>query len=44
MLYTSVSPISHAARGLIFGSLYRRDGIQLASVAQEALIRIPQSK
>ena len=44
MLYTSVSPISYAARGLIFGSLYRRDGIQLASVAQEALIRIPQPK
>lgn len=44
MLYTSVSPISHAARGLIFGSLYRRDGVQLASVAQEALIRIRRTK
>jgi acyl-CoA thioesterase-2 len=40
LLYTSVSPISHAARGLIFGSLYTRDGVQLASVAQEALIRV----
>jgi acyl-CoA thioesterase-2 len=40
LLYTSVSPISHAARGLIFGSIYRRDGVQLASVAQEALIRV----
>jgi acyl-CoA thioesterase-2 len=40
LLYTSVSPISHAARGLIFGSLYRGDGVQLASVAQEALIRV----
>jgi acyl-CoA thioesterase-2 len=40
LLYTSVSPISHAARGLIFGSLYQRDGVQLASVAQEALIRV----
>lgn len=39
LLFTSESPISHAARGLIFGSLYRRDGVQLASVAQEALIR-----
>jgi acyl-CoA thioesterase II len=39
ILFTSESPISHAARGLIFGSLYRRDGVQLASVAQEALIR-----
>ena len=44
MLYTSVSPISHAARGLIFGSLYRRDGVQLASVAQEALIRVRRAK
>ena len=44
MLYTSVSPISHAARGLIFGSIYRRDGVQLASVAQEALIRIRKKK
>ncbi|MEE8164033.1 MAG: acyl-CoA thioesterase domain-containing protein, partial [Myxococcota bacterium] len=39
LLFTSQSPISHAARGLIFGTLYRRDGVQLASVAQEALIR-----
>jgi len=44
MLYTSQSPISHAARGLIFGSLYRRDGVQLASVAQEALIRLRRKK
>jgi acyl-CoA thioesterase-2 len=44
LLYTSVSPISHAARGLIFGSLYRRDGVQLASVAQEALIRVRRKK
>jgi acyl-CoA thioesterase-2 len=39
LLFTSQSPISHAARGLIFGALYRRDGVQLASVAQEALVR-----
>lgn len=39
LLYSAVSPIAQAARGLIFGSLYRRDGVQLASVAQEALIR-----
>jgi acyl-CoA thioesterase-2 len=44
MLFTSESPISHAARGLIFGSLYRRDGVQLASVAQEGLIRVRQRK
>lgn len=39
LLYTSESPIAQAARGLIFGSLYRPDGVQLASVAQEGLIR-----
>jgi acyl-CoA thioesterase-2 len=39
LLYSSVSPIAHAARGLIFGSLYTQQGVQLASVAQEALIR-----
>jgi acyl-CoA thioesterase-2 len=44
LLYSSVSPISHAARGLIFGSLYTRDGVQLASVAQEALIRVREKK
>jgi len=44
LLYSTVSPISHAARGLIFGSIYRRDGMQLASVAQEALIRLQRTK
>jgi acyl-CoA thioesterase-2 len=39
LLYSSVSPIGHAARGLIFGGLYTQAGVQLASVAQEALIR-----
>jgi acyl-CoA thioesterase-2 len=44
LLYSSVSPISHAARGLIFGALYEQDGTQLASVAQEALIRVRRPK
>jgi len=44
LLYSSVSPISNAARGLIFGSLYRQDGVQLASVAQEGLIRFKRSR
>ncbi len=39
LLFTSVSPVANAARALIFGALYRPDGAQLASVAQEALIR-----
>lgn len=44
LLYSSMSPISHAARGLIFGSIYTREGVQLASVAQEALIRVRRPK
>ena len=44
LLYSSVSPIAHNARGLIFGSLYTADGVQLASVAQEALIRNRRKK
>ncbi|HPG25282.1 MAG: thioesterase family protein [Spirochaetaceae bacterium] len=43
ILYASVSPISQAARALVFGSIYTRDGVQLASVAQEALIREARS-
>ena len=39
ILYASESPAAHAARGLIFGGLFRPDGERLASVAQEALIR-----
>jgi acyl-CoA thioesterase-2 len=39
MLYASESPAAHAARGIIFGGVYRGDGTRIASVAQEALIR-----
>ena len=44
LLYSSVSPIAQDARGLIFGAVYTRDGVQLASVAQEALIRDPRRR
>jgi acyl-CoA thioesterase-2 len=40
MLYASESPVAHAARGLIFGGLYTSAGVRVASVAQEALIRL----
>ncbi|MBF6599434.1 MAG: thioesterase family protein [Dehalococcoidia bacterium] len=39
VLYTSESPIAHAARALIFGQMYRQDGTRIASVVQESLIR-----
>jgi acyl-CoA thioesterase II len=42
ILYTSESPIANAARALILGQMHRQDGIRIASVAQEGLIRIPK--
>ncbi len=43
VLYASESPAAHAARGLVFGGMYRRrDGARIASVAQEGLIRVPR--
>ena len=44
LLYAAESPVAHAARGLIFGGLFRRDGTRIASVAQEALIRDRRNK
>ena len=42
LLFTSESPVAHAARALIYGQIYRRDGVQVATVVQEALIRQPK--
>jgi acyl-CoA thioesterase-2 len=42
LLYTSQSPVAHAARALIWGSMYARDGVRVASVAQEGLFRRSQ--
>ena len=38
--FTSESPVSHSARGLIFGSVFDRQGLRIASVAQEGLVRL----
>ncbi|HEU5321447.1 MAG TPA: acyl-CoA thioesterase domain-containing protein, partial [Methylomirabilota bacterium] len=43
LLYTSESPVAHAARALILGQMYRRDGTRVASVVQEGLIRTPRA-
>ena len=43
LLFTSESPVAHAARALILGQVYRRDGVQVATVVQEALIRPPRA-
>jgi acyl-CoA thioesterase-2 len=42
LLFTSESPVAHAARALIFGQMYRPDGTRVASVVQEGLIRMPR--
>lgn len=39
MLYDQLSPWSGGARGLNRGTIYRRDGVMVASVAQEGLMR-----
>ncbi len=39
ILYTQDSPSASGARGLTRGSLFTRDGVLIASVAQEGLIR-----
>ena len=44
LLYTSYSPIAHAARALIHGAMYRRDGTHVLSVAQEGLVRTPRGE
>jgi acyl-CoA thioesterase-2 len=42
LLYDQESPVAHAARGLCLGAVWDRAGRRLASVAQEALIRVPR--
>ncbi len=39
LLYVTESPVAHDARALLLGSFYRRDGVRVASVAQEGLLR-----
>jgi len=44
MLYVQDSPNAHGARGFCRGSVYRSDGTLVASVAQEGLMRIRDTK
>jgi len=41
MLYTQESPTAIGGRGLSLGRIYSRDGVLLASVAQEGMVRVP---
>ena len=44
MLYVQDSPSAAGARAFCRGSIYRRDGVLIASVAQEGLVRIRATK
>ena len=44
LLFASESPVAHNARGLIFGSVFHRDGTRLGSVAQEGLVRLRRDR
>ena len=43
ILYVQESPSARAGRGLAQGRIYSRDGVLLASVAQEAMVRVPSA-
>ncbi len=43
LLYTSSSPVAHAARALVIGQMHNRQGVHVATVAQEGLIRTPRA-
>jgi len=43
LLYVQESPSASGARGFNRGAIYRRDGVLVASVAQEGLIRLRPS-
>lgn len=42
LLYVQESPSAQGGRGLALGRIYTRDGILLASIAQEGMVRIPE--
>jgi acyl-CoA thioesterase-2 len=42
MLYVQESPSAQGGRGLSLGKIFSRDGLLLATVAQEGMIRVPE--
>jgi acyl-CoA thioesterase-2 len=42
VLYVQESPSAQGGRGLSFGKIYTREGMLIASVAQEGMVRTPQ--
>lgn len=43
LLYTQDSPSASGGRGLSLGRIYTRDGVLVASVAQEGMVRVPEA-
>ncbi|MBN7792376.1 acyl-CoA thioesterase [Microbacterium esteraromaticum] len=43
LLYVQSSPNARGGRGLAQGRIYSRDGVLVATVAQEIMVRVPQS-
>jgi acyl-CoA thioesterase-2 len=41
LLYVQDSPSAQGARGLGIGRIYTRDGVLVATVAQEGMLRVP---
>ncbi|MFK3679231.1 acyl-CoA thioesterase [Microbacterium sp. NPDC090218] len=44
LLYVQESPNARGGRGLATGRIYTRDGVLVASVAQEIMIRVPEDE
>ena len=42
LFYAQESPVARGGRGLSFGRIFTRDGLLVASIAQEGMIRIPE--
>jgi acyl-CoA thioesterase II len=42
LLYVQDSPSAQGSRGLSMGKIFSRDGVLLASVAQEGMVRVPE--
>ncbi|KRE30201.1 acyl-CoA thioesterase II [Agromyces sp. Soil535] len=43
LLYVQESPSASGGRGLALGRIYTRDGVLVASVAQEGMVRVPKA-
>ncbi|MEA5455293.1 acyl-CoA thioesterase II [Sinomonas sp. JGH33] len=42
LLYVQESPSAHGARGLGVGRIFTRDGVHVATVGQEGMVRVPR--